>query len=99
MDILLGMRNIDELQTVAVYAREHVNPALFNYAFSQALLHRTDTKDLQLPSLVETFPEKFVDSRVFSDIREEATVRAEGDRTPIIIPIDYTASNRDPEHR
>lgn len=94
-----GLRNIDDLQTVAVYARDRVNPVLFNYALSVAILHRPDTKDMNLPLFAETFPEKFVDSKVFREIREEATVVPDGQRMPIIIPRDYTASDLEPEHR
>lgn len=94
-----GLRNLDDLQTVAVYARDRVNPVLFNYALSVAILHRQDTKDMNLPLFAETFPEKFVDSKVFREIREEATVVPDGQRMPIIIPRDYTASDLEPEHR
>lgn len=94
-----GLRSIDDLQSVAVYARDRVNPILFNYALSVALLHRPDTKDLKLPLFVETFPDKFIDSKVFSQVREEATIVPEGSRMPIVIPIDYTASDLEDEHR
>ncbi|KAM7343703.1 phenoloxidase 2-like [Cochliomyia hominivorax] len=99
IDIFIGMRTVDDLQSVAVYVRDRVNPFLYNYSLSVALLHRPDTKNLDLPSLVQTFPEKYVDSKVFRQIREEATVVSEGNRMPIIIPRDYTASDLEPEHR
>lgn len=82
----IGLQSVDDLQTVAVYARDRVNPLMFNYALSVAILHRPDTKDLSLPLMVETFPEKFVDSKVFREIREEAAVAPAGMRIPIIIP-------------
>lgn len=94
-----GMRSIDDLQSVAVYARDRLNPYLFNYALSVALLHRPDTKGLGLPPFVEIFPEKYIDSKVIPKIREEATIVTDGSRMPIIIPKDYTASDLDPEHR
>ena len=72
---------------------------MFNYALSVAILHRPDTKDLDLPLFVETFPSKFIDSRSFGRAREEANVVRQGMRRPIIIPRDYTASDLDPEHR
>lgn len=98
--LLTGSKNVDELLSVAVYARDRVCPVLYNYALSVAILNRPDTKDLNLPTMVETFPEKFVDSRVIGSIREEAdVVRDEQLRQPIIIPRDYTASDREPEHR
>lgn len=93
------MRNIDDLQSVAVYARDRINPYMFNYALSVAILNRRDTKDLNLPLFVETFPDKYVDSKVFAKIREEASVVPDGSRMPIVIPKDYTASDLDEEHR
>ncbi|XP_017467197.1 PREDICTED: phenoloxidase 2-like [Rhagoletis zephyria] len=99
IDIFMGVRSIDDLQSVAAYAHDRVNPYLFNYALSVALLHRQDTKGLDLPSFAQNFPDKFVDSRVFRQVREEATVVPEGSRMPITIPRDYTASDLEPEHR
>ncbi|XP_077289769.1 prophenoloxidase 2 [Arctopsyche grandis] len=99
IDIFVGMRNVDDLQSIAVYCRDRINPYMFNYCLSVALLHREDTKDLPLPSFIQSFPDKYVDSAVFSRAREEATVVPEGSRTPIIIPKDYTASDLDEEHR
>ncbi|XP_061400199.1 phenoloxidase 2-like [Musca vetustissima] len=99
IDIFVGMRTVDDLLSVAVYARDRVNPYLFNYALSVALLHREDTKGLDLPSFAQNFPDKFVDSQVFRQVREEATVVPDGSRMPIVVPRDYTASDLDPEHR
>ncbi|XP_075167145.1 phenoloxidase 2-like [Haematobia irritans] len=99
IDIFMGMRSIDELLSVAAYARDRVNPFLFVYAISVALLHRRDTKGLDLPSFAQIFPEKYMDSKVFRKAREEVSVVPEGSRMPIIVPRDYTASDLDPEHR
>lgn len=82
-----------------MYARDRVNPLLFNYALSVAILHRPDTKDMNLPLVSELFPDKFIDSKVFRQIREEVTVVPPESRVPIIIPKDYTASDLEPEHR
>uniref|UniRef100_A0A1I8Q7Q8 tyrosinase n=1 Tax=Stomoxys calcitrans TaxID=35570 RepID=A0A1I8Q7Q8_STOCA len=99
IDIFMAMRTVDDLLSVAVYARDRVNPYLFNYALSVALLHRSDTKGLDLPSYAQSFPDKFVDSQVFREVREEVTVVPEGSRMPIVVPRDYTASDLEPEHR
>ncbi|XP_017466630.1 PREDICTED: phenoloxidase 2-like [Rhagoletis zephyria] len=99
VDIFMGMHTIDDLQSVAVYARDRLNPYLFNYALSVALLHRKDTKVMDLPSFVQSFPDKFVDGQVFRQLREESTIVPEGSRMPITIPQDYTASDLEPEHR
>lgn len=97
--IFTEAKTIDELQAVAVYSRDRLNPFLFNYALSVAILHRDDTKDLQLPLFVETFPEKFVDAKVFSKIREESFLIPDGLRKPIEIPKSYTASDEEIENR
>lgn len=74
------MRNVDELQSMAIYARERVNPYLFNYAFSVALLHRKDTNHLDIPTIIQTFPDKYLDSKVFTRAREEVSLVPEGSR-------------------
>ncbi|KAK5638831.1 hypothetical protein RI129_013126 [Pyrocoelia pectoralis] len=99
IDIFMGMRSIDDLQSMAVYARDRVNPYLFNYCLSVALLHRKDTQGLDIPSFMESFPDKFIDSQILSQVREEANIVPTGSRTPIEIPIDFTASNLEEEHR
>lgn len=91
-------KNIDELQSIAVYARDRLNAFLFNYALSVTLLHRDDTRDLTIPLFVEVFPEKFLDGKVFSRIREEAYLIPSGLRKPIEIPRSYTASDEEIEH-
>lgn len=95
----IGLQTVDDLQTVALYARDRLNPLLFNYSLSVAILHRPDTKNLSPPVLAELFPDRYVDSKVFRQAREEASVVQEGSRVPIIIPKDYTASDLEPEHR
>ncbi|KAB0791115.1 hypothetical protein PPYR_02915 [Photinus pyralis] len=99
IDIFMGMRDIEDLQSMAVYARDRVNPYLFNYCLSVALLHRVDTQGLDIPSFMESFPDKFIDTQILSQVREEANLVPTGSRTPIEIPIDYTASNLEEEHR
>lgn len=69
-----GVRNTEDLKSVAVYARDRVNPYLFNYALSVALLHRPDTRELDVPSFMTTFPDKFVDGTVLQQVREEAEI-------------------------
>lgn len=93
------LKTLDELQTVAVYARDRLNPFLFNYALSVVILHREDTKNLNIPLFIESFPEKFIDASVFSRIREEAFLVPDGMRRPIEIPKSYTASDDEDEHK
>lgn len=76
-----------------------MNPFLFNYALSVAILHREDTKGLQVPLFIESFPEKFLDSKIFARIREEAFLVPEGLRKPIEVPKSYSASDDEVEHK
>ena len=99
IEIFMGMRNTQDLLSMACYCRDRVNPYLFNYAFSVALLNRKDTKNLSVPSFARLFPDKYVDSKVFTRAREEAKIVPEGSRTPLVIPKDFTASEREEEQR
>ncbi|KYQ50113.1 Phenoloxidase subunit A3 [Trachymyrmex zeteki] len=99
IDIFLGMQTFDDFLSVAVYCRDRVNPEMFVYVLSVAILNRPDTKDLPIPPLSEIFPDKYIDSGIFARAREEANVVPAGSREPIEIPRDYTASDLDEEHR
>jgi len=100
IEVFVNMPTVDELQSVAVYARDRVNPVMFNYALSVALLHRPDTKDLNLPAFSQVFPDRFIDSQMFRHMREESFVIDGSDsRNAIVIPVNYTASDLDVEHR
>ncbi|XP_076677764.1 phenoloxidase 1-like [Andrena cerasifolii] len=99
INIFMGMRTYEDFLSVSVYCRDRLNPNMFIYALSVAILHRPDTKDLPIPPLTEIFPDKYVDGGIFSRAREEANIVPEGSRIPIDIPRDYTASDLDEEHR
>lgn len=102
IDIFMGMRTLEDLQSACVYARDRVNPSLFQYSLACAMIHRPDTKNIPIPSLIEMFPYKFVDSKIIQNIKEETFILDENmadDRQPIEVPRDYTASDLDPEHR
>ncbi|KAJ9596293.1 hypothetical protein L9F63_027082, partial [Diploptera punctata] len=99
IEIFMGMRNIEDLISMCAACRERVNPYLFNYALSVAILHRPDTRNLQIPPLFESFPDKFVDGAIFGKARQETEIFQSGSRQPLEIPMDYTASDLDIEHR
>lgn len=69
-----GLKNIDDFMAFTAYSRDRVNPELFVYALSVALVHRNDTKNLRLPPHTEVFPESFVNSEYISDAREQAEI-------------------------
>ncbi|XP_049879264.1 phenoloxidase subunit 1 isoform X1 [Pectinophora gossypiella] len=99
IDIFMGMRDVDDLMSVCSYCQMRLNPYLFNYCLSVAILHRPDTKGLSVPTFAESFPDKFMDPKVFRKAREVATTVSDGSRMPITIPSNYTASSQEPEQR
>ncbi|XP_060806767.1 phenoloxidase subunit 1-like [Amyelois transitella] len=99
IDIFMSMRDVDDLLSLCSFCQLRINPYMFNYCLSVAILHRPDTKGIQVPPVVETFPDKFVDPKVFRKAREVTSVVPAGARMPITIPTNYTASDSEPEQR
>uniref|UniRef100_A0A9I3K5D4 Hemocyanin N-terminal domain-containing protein n=1 Tax=Anopheles maculatus TaxID=74869 RepID=A0A9I3K5D4_9DIPT len=95
----LNQPNPDSLTAIAVFVRDRVNGPLFQYALSVALMHRTDTRDVEIPSFLELFPDRYIDPAVFPQLREEGTLVDQGDRRAIEIPMNFTASDRVDEQR
>ncbi|XP_046990320.1 phenoloxidase 2-like isoform X2 [Schistocerca americana] len=99
IDVLMGMHGSEDFLSASVFCREKINPYLYIYALSVAMLHRQDTKNITLPTIVEIFPDKYVAGGIFPRARQEANAVPDGSRVPIEIPKDYTASDFEPEHR
>jgi len=97
IDIFLGMRDLEDLLAISSYCQLRANPYLFNYCLSVAILHRPDTKGLDIPTFAETFPDKFMDPKAFRRAREVASATPAGARMPITIPVNFTASEKEPE--
>jgi tyrosinase len=74
IEIFMEPTTIPELMSISTYVRERVNPYLFQYAFSVALQHRPDTKELEVPSILSTLPEQFVDPKVMPKLMERAAI-------------------------
>lgn len=85
--------------SMAAYVKDRLNPLLFQYSLTVATQHREDTKDLMVPSIVQNFPDRFVGATIFPRAREEGTLVPEGERMFINIPLNYTATEREPEQR
>lgn len=52
-----------------------------------------------MPSIVQQFPDQFVDSSVFPRAREEGTLVPAESRIPVEIQMNFTASDRSAEQR
>ncbi|XP_023245052.1 phenoloxidase subunit 1-like [Copidosoma floridanum] len=98
-ELFMGMRTVEDLMSLAAYTRDRVNAQMFVYSLSVAILHRPDTRNLMIPTLSEIFPDKYIDGSVFHRAKEEANVIPAGQRNAIEIPLDFTATDVDPEHR
>ncbi|XP_072934538.1 phenoloxidase subunit 2-like [Epargyreus clarus] len=91
---------LQQFLSTCVFSRANLNPQLFNYCYSIALMHRADTREVPIKNFAETFPSKFLQSKVFTQARESAALTAQGaPRIPIIIPRDFTAKDSNIEHR
>lgn len=96
---LMSQKSFDDFQSLSVYCRDRMNPYMFIYALSVAILHRPDCKDVPLPPFAEVLPEKFVDKGVFARVKEEVNLVDPGSRMPLEVVRDFSASDLDEEHR
>lgn len=99
IEFFRSAKTLDELQTCAVFARDHINPFLFNYTLSVALLNRNDTADVMLPTCAELFPDRFLNCSIFQNAWEELAVVPDDARAPIVLDMLKTSTDRDPEQR
>jgi len=91
-EILHFAEEWDLFYKTAVYIRDRANEGQFYYAFSVAVLHRSE--GLVLPPPYEVFPHLFTTSDV---IRQ--AYRAKMTQTPVVIPMNFTGTIRNPEQR
>ncbi|XP_075147710.1 phenoloxidase 2-like [Haematobia irritans] len=92
--------DIQSFASLCAYTKDRINPMLFQYCYSVAIQHRRDTRSVKVPPVAETFPSNFVEPSLLQDAREEASLISDpNQRTPIEIPRNYTASDREDEQR
>lgn len=84
INVFVGAKSVEEFQSYCIYAHERVNPYLYIYAASVALLHRPDTRKVPLPSHVCIFPELYVDGTTLSAARTVGNVFRKGFRVCIM---------------
>lgn len=97
--LFMDQPDATSLLSMAAYIKDRVNVYLFQYALSVAVQHRDDTKDITLPSIVNMFPDQFIDPSAFPQAREEASLVGQGDRQFIRIPLEFTSNEKDIEQR
>ncbi|XP_035911269.1 phenoloxidase 2-like [Anopheles stephensi] len=99
INLFINQPDVDTLMSAGSYARDRLNPILFQYAMAVAIQHRPDTKDLNIPSFLDLFPDSFVNPSVFPQLREEGAVVNQRDRITVDIAMNFTASDREDEQR
>lgn len=80
IDYFISLDSVDALTNAADFGRNNINPNLFSYAFSVAVLNRPDTKNVFLMSPAEVFPDRFFPAPLFQEAIEELVVVPEGSR-------------------
>lgn len=97
--IFMDQPDANTLLSCAAYCKDRVNVDLFQYSLSVAVQHREDTKNMTLPSILDMFPDKFVDPSAFPKAREEATLVSDESRQSINIPLEFTSSDKEIEQK
>jgi hypothetical protein len=81
------MKTLEDFLSLVAYCRDRMNPYMFVYALSVAILHRPDTKNVQVPALSEVFPEKYMDGALFERAKEESNIVPVGQRVTHASPV------------
>jgi hypothetical protein len=97
--IFLDLPDKQTFLSVAAYARDRLNPVLYQYALSVAVAHRPDTKNINIPSIVQMFPDRFVQPGTFAALRNEANIATQENRQPVVIEMNFTAGDIEEEQR
>lgn len=99
-DVFVAAKDLATLYKVALVARYRVNPDLFIYSLTAAILHRTDMQDVQLPALYEIQPNYFFNSGVIQKAQQYKMQGFPGvakdsvdDIYKVIIEANYTGQN------
>uniref|UniRef100_A0A240PM30 Tyrosinase copper-binding domain-containing protein n=1 Tax=Anopheles epiroticus TaxID=199890 RepID=A0A240PM30_9DIPT len=97
--LFMNQPSAERLLDVAAYTRDRLNGPLFQYALSVVLLHRPDTKNVPVPSMLHLFPDQFIDPATNARMMEETTIVLDENRMAINMPMNYTATDEEPEQR
>ncbi|XP_034477320.1 phenoloxidase 2 [Drosophila innubila] len=100
IQLYMDAPNLQQFVSLCAYTKDRLNPVLFQYSYAVAIAHRPDTRTVPIPNISQVFPGNFVEPSVFQDARQQANViEKSGNRAPLEIPVNYTASDREDEQR
>lgn len=74
ISMLMGTKDVGEMMAMGAFVKDRANPYLFQYAYQVTMLHHPITKGMKPPSIVEQFPEQFIDPLTFVLLQEEYSV-------------------------
>uniref|UniRef100_A0A6A7FNP2 Phenoloxidase 2-like n=1 Tax=Hirondellea gigas TaxID=1518452 RepID=A0A6A7FNP2_9CRUS len=69
IDMLQKATTVDQLRNIAASIREEINETLFVYALSFILTRNKLFRGLRVPSILETFPSRFIPSNIIDRAR------------------------------
>lgn len=97
--MFLESKSVGEIMALGAFMKDRLNPYMFQYVYQVSLKHHPLTKQLPLPSIVEQFPEQFMDPVAFPLLQEETSVLGPEDRRIVELPTNFTASDLEDEQR
>lgn len=87
MKIFDEAKDVDELVSLAVYCRDHLNSELFVYSYYTVLAHRNDTQNIELPQIYEINPQHYFDKHTITELRAAAHEKRNLDEVHKNVPI------------
>ncbi|XP_068228541.1 phenoloxidase 3-like [Palaemon carinicauda] len=91
-------RNANELVRLAKGCQNLVNEQLYIYALSFVIIRKPEMRRLRIPTVIETFPNKFASQEMLQQAQNE-TLRNPTRTEPIIINQEFSGTLLKAEHR
>nr|Q95P08.1 RecName: Full=Hemocyanin subunit A; Flags: Precursor [Scutigera coleoptrata]CAC69246.1 hemocyanin subunit A [Scutigera coleoptrata] len=76
--------------------RHRINEDMFMYALNVAVLHRKDTRGVQVPRIHKIYPDKFLKQDILVEVREKVN---HGEEKPVVDATELHQNQLDPNYR
>nr|Q95P07.1 RecName: Full=Hemocyanin subunit D; Flags: Precursor [Scutigera coleoptrata]CAC69247.1 hemocyanin subunit D [Scutigera coleoptrata] len=96
VELLLEPKTFREFIHLADIIHHRVNEDLFLYALSVAIAHRPDCQGVQVPRVLDIYPDKFLRKEVIHKIKEVSNEGAYLDKVPVIDATEVSDNHLDP---
>lgn len=84
--------DFETFEALSWWARIYVNPGLFDYCFSVAIVHRPDMYNIVLPAPYEIYPFMFFGADVIENARKYQLSELKEDKYEFVVKANYTSS-------